>query len=123
MKVEITREVYENLKGTAVKLDMECKYYIVIPSADDLPKRAKRRPLTKPRRDPLTQYVLSPKAGTIKMSTEARGQARSVAVTLDYPMAGGEIGEKIAKFMKCTRDMGSYYVSRLIEDKVLVPHD
>jgi hypothetical protein len=120
MRVPITREQYEEMKENPnpyIKLDMECSYFMDVlkEAMDKVPRRAPKN-----RRSPLTQYKLSQRAGKIVLDTHERRLAHDFVMGLDYPMAGGEIGEKLAHGLSATRAMGSYYVSRLIEDKVLV---
>lgn len=121
MKVPITREQYEELKEAPnpyIRLDMECQYFMEV-LKEPVEKVKRKSPVS--RRDPLTQYKLSSKAGKIVLTTGARRLAHAYVMKFSYPMAGGELGEKVANAMGVSREMGSYYVSRLIEEKVLVP--
>ena len=122
MKVEIEREVYEKLKGSAVKLDMECKYYIVIPSADELPKPRKKT--GKGNASPLDIVGLSKDWDHLWLPTvPSRIARKNVAGILDMDtqnyMARGELAEKLHAVMGGARNTSSGRVSRLIRQGVL----
>lgn len=122
MKVEIEREVYEKLKGSAVKLDMECKYYIVIPSVDELPKPRKKT--GKGNASPLDIVGLS-KDWNKKVMPSTRSRAARLEVVrilnedISEYMARGELAEKLHAVMGGARNTSSGRVSRLIRLGVL----
>ena len=121
MKVEIEREVYEQLKGSAVELDMECKYYIVIPSADELHRPRKK---TGKRTSPKDVVALSNNWEGMLLPTKCSRAARqAVGKILNYGMVDyitrGELAEKLEAEMGGPRNTNSGRVSRLIRQGVL----
>lgn len=121
MKVSITREQYEELKkrpNPYVRLDMECKYFMEVLVE---PVKA-RKPSKKSAgaRSPFTKYGLSERADKIVLRGHKFRRARAYATELSYPMAGGEIGEKMAAALGLSRSNASHTVTRLIRAKVLV---
>ena len=97
---------------------MECQYFM---SVGGEPKPKRKSP--KSRRSPLDQVVLSVHAAKRTPPTQLRRDVQAYLLSLGndfFPVAGGELGELVSNLLNCTRDMGSYYVSRAIEDKVLV---
>jgi len=118
VKVEIEREVYEQLKGSAVKLDMECKYYIVIPSADELPK-----PHKKGSSGPDIVGLSRDWDHHWLPTRNSRLARKDVADILGHDtqnyMARGELAEKLHAVMGGARNTNSGRVSRLIKQGVL----
>ena len=114
MKVEITKEQYDQLKGKGILVGRETVYFIITGAKAAKPTTAKASscPLTNVRIEKGFNTKLT---GKQKLAMAAVLRVLPVA---DY-MARGELGITLAKELKSTRDMGSYYVSSLLKSGAL----
>jgi hypothetical protein len=112
MKIEITKDQYEKLRGKDVCVAKETVYYII--TGAGAPRSVKRV------MSPLTEVRV--KAGATMNNLTAKQKvalAAAMRVTGTDAMARGELGGRLAKELKTTKDMGSKYVSVLIKEGAL----
>jgi hypothetical protein len=106
MRVEITEQQYQELKGSGIQLEVEKRYYI----QTGLKKKsiARRRPTDKLKLSDvdLTNITAQQKLAYRKVQS-ILGNKRV--------MRGDRLGRLLAEQLKCSRDMGSYYVSELVK--------
>ena len=122
MKIQITREQYCALReeqNPSIKLDMEATYFM---ETGVTPKGKRKSPVG--RRSPTD--LVRHKVGweNVPASTERRSEAADHARVLlekgkEKPVESRGFGYAIAKKMKCSQDMGSYYVSMMIKEGTL----
>ena len=124
MKLSITKEQYDEMaaeRNPFVELTVEAQYFMEVHKR---PLKGKKR--RKATRSPLTVLRLASNNKTVKLpSQNAVKQAAIVSKLLSDvgPMAGGELGEKLAGLSGCTRDMASYWVTQFVERGVLEYQD